>query len=144
MERFVAPQFIDVEDKIIGPITTRQFILMIIGGVIIFLAYKIFDTMTFILIALVVAGLVVLFGFVKINGRRFNEYVASMIESLRRPRVRVWYKQINLNEIAVEGKKDNNEIIKTDFVPRQKKVNSKNLKELALLVDTGGRYQPEE
>ena len=76
MERFVAPQFIDVEDRIIGPITTRQFILMIIGGVIIFLAYKIFDMAAFALIALIVIGLVLLFGFVKINGRRFNEYMA--------------------------------------------------------------------
>lgn len=144
MERFVAPQFIDVEDKIIGPITTRQFILMIIGGVVIFLAYKIFDTMTFILIALVVAGSVVLFGFVKINDRRFNEYVASMIETLRRPRLRVWYKQVNLADITVQNRKEDVELIKTDFTPRQKRINSKNLRELALLVDTGGRYQPEE
>ncbi len=144
MERFVAPQFIDVEDRIIGPITTRQFILMIIGGVIIFLAYKIFDMAAFALIALIVIGLVLLFGFVKINGRRFNEYMASMIETLRRPRVRVWYKQVSLSEIAAENRRDNNEIIKTDFTPRQKKINSKNLRELALLVDTGGRYQPEE
>ncbi|KKS92044.1 MAG: hypothetical protein UV69_C0039G0006, partial [Parcubacteria group bacterium GW2011_GWE2_43_12] len=32
MQQFVVPQFIDVEDKIIGPITVRQFIIIMVGG----------------------------------------------------------------------------------------------------------------
>ncbi len=143
MERFVAPQFIDVEDKIIGPITTRQFILMIIGGIVIFLAYKIFDMMAFILISVIVFGLVVLFGFVKINGRRFSKYMGSMIEALRRPRLRVWHKQADSRLERLENQSNERDLIKTDFTPRQARVSSKNLKELALLVDTGGRYQPQ-
>jgi hypothetical protein len=145
MERFVAPQFIDVEDKIIGPITTRQFIMMIIGGIIIFLAFKIFDVMAFILVALLVAGAVILFGFVKINGRRFNEYVASMIETLRRPRVRVWFKQATINDVLKNQREESGgEKVKTELTAGRKRINPASLKELALLVDTGGRYRPEE
>lgn len=143
MNRFVAPQFIDVEDRIIGPITTRQFVLMIIGGVIIFLAYKFLDTAGFVMVALIVVGLLVLFGFVKINGRRFHEFVKSMIETLRRPRVRVWYKQVPLSQVTkkVVGKED--EEVKTDFMPSKKRIKPKSLRELSLIVDTGGKYQSE-
>ena len=29
MDRFVVPQFIDVEDKIFGPVTVRQFLILL-------------------------------------------------------------------------------------------------------------------
>jgi len=144
MDRFVAPQFIDVEDRIIGPITTRQFVLMIIGGVIIFLAYKILDTSAFVLTALVVGGMVVLFGFVKINGRRFHEYMGSMLEVVRRPRVRVWFKRVNLSEVISRNKPSAAEKVTTDFNLKRKQIKAKSLRELALLVDTGGRYRADE
>ena len=41
MQQFLVPQFIDVEDKIIGPITTRQFVEVLIGVLITFISYKI-------------------------------------------------------------------------------------------------------
>ena len=40
MNQFVVPQFIDVEDKIIGPITTRQFIIMLAAILMDFVAFK--------------------------------------------------------------------------------------------------------
>ncbi len=144
MDRFVAPQFIDVEDRIIGPITTRQFVLMIIGGVVIFLAYKILDTSAFILTSLLVGGAVVLFGFVKINGRRFHEYMGSMLEVARRPRVRVWFKSVNSSEIRTNNRLEAQDKIKTNFISRPKKIKANSLRELALLVDTGGKYQADK
>ena len=40
MQMFTVPQFIDVEDKIIGPITTRQFIICLVGlGLLVLAAY---------------------------------------------------------------------------------------------------------
>ena len=32
MQQFTVPQFIDVEPKIIGPITTRQFLIFLAAG----------------------------------------------------------------------------------------------------------------
>ena len=40
MEKFLVPQYIDVEPKIMGPITGRQFIEMLIGGFLSFIIYK--------------------------------------------------------------------------------------------------------
>jgi len=48
MDQFVVPQFIDVEDKIFGPVTTRQFVILLIAGLIIFIAFKLADITLFI------------------------------------------------------------------------------------------------
>lgn len=140
MDKFVAPQFIDVEDRIIGPITTRQFILMVIGGVVVFIVYKLFDTISFILVTLLTVMAVIIFGFVKINGRRFHEFVASMVEALRRPRVRVWYKRVPMSEVVAANKKKPVDVVKSDFTPKAR-IKPTRLKDLALIVDTGGKYQ---
>ena len=40
MDRYNVPQFIDVEAKIIGPITARQFIIMLVACGLTFIWYK--------------------------------------------------------------------------------------------------------
>jgi hypothetical protein len=142
MNQFVAPQFIDVEDRIIGPITTRQFIMAIVWGVILFLSYKIFDLSLLIPIALVDTMWLVIFGFIKINGRKFGDYIGSMMEAIRRPKVRVWSKQVMMSQL--KEKEEDIDSVKTDFVPRKSMIEPKHLAELALIVDTGGRYEGEE
>ncbi|HRY63668.1 MAG TPA: PrgI family protein [Patescibacteria group bacterium] len=141
MEQFVAPQFIDVEDKIIGPITTRQFVMIIIGGIICFVAQKLLDTISFAIVSLLVVMAIILFGFIKINGRNFYDFAKSWMEVLRRPRVRVWYKQVSLAEVISQRKKENQPVVQTDFTPSRKTLLSKHLSELSLIVDTGGRYK---
>ncbi len=39
MQQFVVPQFIDVEDKILGPLTVRQFLIMLVSCLICFLGF---------------------------------------------------------------------------------------------------------
>ncbi|NMB48504.1 PrgI family protein [Candidatus Kuenenbacteria bacterium] len=141
MEQFVAPQFIDVEDRIIGPITTRQFIMIIIGGVIVFLCQKFLDTVSFVMVTMVVILAIVVFGFIKIQGRNFYDFLKSMIEMLRRPRARVWYKRVSTAEIISQRNKEKRQGVQTDLAPSRKTMLSSHLSELALIVDTGGRYK---
>ena len=39
-DQFVVPQFIEVEDKIFGPVTTRQFVVLLIGGLFVFISFS--------------------------------------------------------------------------------------------------------
>ncbi len=71
MPQFIVPQFIDVEDKIIGPITTRQFIMGIGAGLFIFLSYRFADLSLFIILAVLIFGFYVLIAFIKVNGSPF-------------------------------------------------------------------------
>ena len=49
MDQFVVPQFIDVEDKIFGPVTTRQFVILLVAGLVLFVASKLADLIIHIL-----------------------------------------------------------------------------------------------
>ncbi len=137
-DRFIVPQFIDAEDKIIGPVTVRQFIIMIIGGLFVFAAYKLSDFALFIVQLIIFAFLTILFAFIKINGAPFHVFLLNVIQTSKKPKLRIWLKQeIKFEERQVESE-DNNQLVKPKaFLPTSK------LSELSLIVDTGGIYKGE-
>ena len=61
MQQFTVPQFIDVENKIIGPITARQFLILLIAAIIVAISYKIFDFSLFLTVGIFVFLIAVLF-----------------------------------------------------------------------------------
>jgi len=99
MQQFVVPQFIDVEDKVIGPITVRQFIIMLVGGGLIFIAYKLADFALFLLEFVLIAAVTFIIAFIKINGRPIHYFLLNIIQTSRRPRVRVWQKILLNSEL---------------------------------------------
>lgn len=135
------PQFIDVEDKIIGPITTRQFAIGVIAMLLVFAAYKLADTALFIIQAVLILGLYALIAFIKINGQPFYQFALSIVRSVVRSQLRVWSKQVIIPQAAYKqpGREE-------EAMPQAPKTRprSQALSELTLLVDTGGRYRPEE
>ncbi|MBS4033880.1 MAG: PrgI family protein [Ignavibacterium sp.] len=139
--RFVTPQFIDIEPKIIGPITARQFIILVLGGGLVFICYKIFDTIIFALVSLfIVAPIILAFAFIKFNGRPFHYFLLSIIQSSRRPSLRVWRKEIIIEKEMDLKKK---EAPKEEMAVR-KNLPLKKLSRLSLQVDTGGKFNVEE
>lgn len=139
MKQFVVPQFIDVEDKILGPITIRQFILIVVGAIVEIVALRLGDTALFLLVTIFVAPLVFLFGFVKVYGYPFHAFVINVITSLKKPQLRVWNKN-NIEEIIKEQEDKQPE---EKIAPKQPLVVSR-LAELSLMVDTHGKYKGEK
>ncbi|MBI2050635.1 MAG: PrgI family protein [Parcubacteria group bacterium] len=139
--QFVVPQFIDVEDKIIGPITTRQFIIGIVAILLVFAAYKLADTALFALEAVLILGAYALIAFIKINGQPFYRFALSIVRSAVRSQLRVWSKQY----VAPARPKEQGALGEVEALPAYKpRMRSRALSELTLLVDTGGKYRPEE
>ena len=142
MEQITVPQFLDVEDRIIGPITVRQFIEILVGGLIIFIFYKLFDFSLFVVAGLLVFGLTVLFAFVKINGQPFHNFFLNFITTLKNPKLKIWRKTVSDQEIKASLKKPLELLITAPKIKRQA-FDASNLSELALIVDTGGVYRGE-
>ena len=138
MLQFTVPQFIDVESTIIGPITIRQFLIIVAGGVIAGASYKIFDFSLFIAITIFTGILVLLFGFYKINGRPLHYFCLNVVQTLKKPSLRVWNnKAIDNIDMKVEN------IGFKDIIPEKEAYENSRLAELSLVVDTGGAYQGE-
>ncbi|MFA5126886.1 MAG: PrgI family protein [Patescibacteria group bacterium] len=137
--RFIVPQFIDAEDKIWGPLTVRQFVIMILGGLFIFLSYKLSDFTLFLFQTVVIILLVVVLAFLKINGAPFHMFLLNVIQTIKRPWVRIWHKEY----IKVEDFRDKGELIKEEPIPQKTFLPNKKLSELSLIIDTGGVYKGE-
>jgi hypothetical protein len=70
--QFQVPQFIEVEDKIFGPLTIKQFVYLAGGAGICFVIIKLVPFLILgILVALPVAGLSLALAFYKMNNRPF-------------------------------------------------------------------------
>jgi len=141
MEQFVVPQFIDVEDKIFGPITTRQFIIMLSSGLLLFIVFKLADIALFIFLAALIGGATLVLAFVKINGQPFHYFLLNIVQTVRRPSRRIWYKSFSKAEL-VESIKSGKVVI-VEAVVEVPRVSYSRLRDLSLTVNTGGYYKPE-
>ncbi len=139
MQQFVVPQFIDVEAKIIGPITARQFLILLGATLLIALNFRIFDFSLFLALSIPIFIIAVVFAFVKVNGRPFHLFVLNIIQTWRRPVLRVW----NHKAVTVE-QEEKVEKVKQDYIVREKRAYGQSrLAELSLVVDTTGKYKGE-
>lgn len=141
MQQFTIPQFIDEEDKILGPITTRQFIILLVMSGVIFLEYKLFDFSLFLFSGLITAGGFISFAFARINGRPFHFFLLNLIQSIFLPKLRLWNKNFGKNNELVQF--DTKNIIKSRPPALKAHFSSSRLAELSLIVDTRGAYSGE-
>jgi len=140
--KYAVPQFIDVEDKILGPLTARQFLIMLTTIGIIFVTYKLADFLLFVILGLVEFGIGGIFAFFKVNGQAFHYFCLNLIQTTRRPAIRVWDKSLNEQELR--------ELYRAAPPPPPKQkiykepLEATKLTELSLVVNTGGVYNPED
>ncbi len=139
MQQFTVPQFIDVESKIIGPITARQFLILLGATLIIALCYRLLHFTPFLIVASIILVTAGIFAFAKVNGRPFHYFVLNLLQTSRRPNIRVWNHKI----LAVE-QVEKIIVQKIDYKPEPKREYKKSrLAEISLVVDTSGKYQGE-
>ncbi len=139
MEQFLVPQFIEIETKIIGPITTRQFLIMMIAGMLDFILYKLLYINTFIIVGLFITTIFGIIAFARINGMPFHFFFLNLVQTFQKPKLRVWDKT---KEIILEKKEEKKEI-KKEFIPKQG-IEGSSLAKLALTVNTGGAYKEDK
>lgn len=104
--QFQVPQFIETEDKIIGPLTIRQFLFLAAGSGLSFFFYFIVQTWLFAILAIMLISLAAAFAFVKVNGQSLVAVLISAINFYLRPQTYVWQPaQPNLpkNEQTLQG-----------------------------------------
>lgn len=89
------PQFIDVEDKIAGPLTWKQLIWMIGLLVILIILYNIFTAGTFIMIAIPVSLIFIAFAFIKPYGQPMTTFAYYGVMHLFGPKIYVWKREVH-------------------------------------------------
>ncbi len=101
--QYSVPQFIDVQDKIIGPVTITQF-LYILGGVGALFVFWIISPsiQVFLIPAIPTIALFAALAFAKFNGRQFSAFLWSAIQYVVRPRIRLWRREFEVREVRTD------------------------------------------
>lgn len=144
--QFQVPQFIEVEDKVFGPFTIRQFIYIAGGAGLSFMMYRLLPGFVSIVTIPIIAVLSGMLAFYKYNSRPFVEFVESFFKYSTSGRLYIWKKEIKAPQKQTTPTKQNPQNTPTVFVP---KLSESKLKELSWNLDiresqnpiTGGRDQ---
>ena len=138
--QFTVPQFIEVEPKVLGPITVRQFLVMLVTVGFLFVFYKLFDFTLFLILGIPTFIFAILIAFAKINGQNFHFFLLNMFITFKKPKIRIWKKIAPMKQVELKKKTKD----KPSVAPQKKPilVQGAKLSELSLLVNTGGAYKP--
>jgi hypothetical protein len=115
--RFAVPQFIDVEDKIFGPLTFRQFIYLAGGGGLAFVAYKLIGGFFGFVAALPIAGFALALAFVKVNEKPFINIVESAFTYFFNDKLYVW-KHEKVEKKKAQPKPEDIEAERKQYLPK--------------------------
>ena len=88
--QFEVPQFIEIEDKIFGPFTWRQFLYLGGGGgmcVVLFLTLPLYITVVPIVLIGTLTGAL---AFYPVNNRPFSHFLEAIYNHYRRDRLYLW------------------------------------------------------
>jgi len=89
---FQVPQFIEVEDKIIGPFTFKQFIYIAGGAGLSFILFKIFPLFISVFLIAPVAALSLALAFYRMNDQPFIQVLQSMLTYTFGKKLYTWEK----------------------------------------------------
>ncbi len=96
MLQYKIPQNVEVEDKIVGPLTMKQLIICAVGGGTAYVMFLTLSGTYFIEVWLPPVALVsiitLMIAFLEIRGIKFTKWVFLMIEAMMNPNKRVWDK----------------------------------------------------
>jgi len=126
--RYQVPQFIEVEDKIFGPFTFKQFIYMAGGAGICFIAYKLMPVFWAILVMLPAGAAAAGLAFYRPNNRPAIEMLESAFNFLRTSKLYIWRRQ----DKKMSSKSPARAVSASVLVP---KISESKLKDLAWSLD---------
>ena len=132
--QFKVPQNIDLEDKIVGPLTLIQFLYIISGGIIIYLLFlTLGSTFFFWVLSIPIAAIAISLAFLKIQDQPLSHFIKAGLMYLSRPKTRIWQRHgVNISAIkAAPVKKEG-----STTLPK-KKIEKSELEKIAQVLDTG-------
>ena len=88
--QYQVPQFIDIEDRIIGPLTLKQFLYLAFAGALLFVFWFLFAFYIWVIVAIPIAGGAAAFAFLKINDRPFVYFFLAFVKYFTKPKLYIF------------------------------------------------------
>ncbi len=133
--QFKVPQFLDIEDKIFGPFTFRQFIYLAGGAGLCFVIYKAMPLYYGIFLILPVAGFALALTYYKVNNKPFIFVIESAFKYAFADKLFIWKRRLKKPSEKKAEEEKKTETIMAAQAERANKVGTSRLKDLAWSLD---------
>ena len=140
---FNVPQYIEIEDKIAGPLTAKQLLWMFGMGAVLLILWGILETGAFIITAIPVALIFCALAFYKPHGQPLIKFILWGISFAFRPKTYTWKrdyvkrKKVEKNpEASIDSFKEKKE--------KKEAILSKNIVDFAKTLDSEGKERNEK
>lgn len=107
---FSVPQYIDIEDKIAGPLTARQLGWMFGLGAILFVIWSMFPQTVFIAIAIPMILLFIALAFYRPQGISLLSFLSFGVGFLFRPKLYMWKRLSKHEQSRTASRKDKHSV----------------------------------
>ena len=134
--RFQIPQFIEIEDKIFGPLTIKQFVYLAGGAGISIMAYVLLPLWIAFFVIIPAMGFAAALAFYKINNKPFVVVMEAAFKYLLNPKLYIWRQE---QKEATPEARDSSQTHSSAFIP---KLSDSKLKELTWSLDTNEALNP--
>lgn len=88
--QFQVPQFIETEDKIVGPLSLKQFLYIGAAGVLSFVLYYVVAFWLWVIFSSIIGGAAVAIAFIKVSGKPMLSVIGSAFSFYWNPQTYVW------------------------------------------------------
>jgi len=141
--QFKVPQNIDLEDKIVGPLTLIQFVYVLVGGLVCYIIFQLLTSyIALVLIIDIPIALVALaLAFLKIQDQPLSHFIVAGLAYFQRPKVRFWMREGKSQSVIYQAPAA---IKKTDVGIPKRKIEKSDLEMLAHALDTKPLAESEE
>lgn len=136
--QFQVPQYYEVKEKIVGPLTLLQFFYIAAACGLSFLLFFIFQLWLWFIASIFLIGIASALALVEINGQSLTKILFSAFFYYWRPRTFLWQREIEKKEIILPEETKQIEEIKKELSAHQK------LKTLAQKILTSRSSLPGE
>ncbi|MFZ5982236.1 MAG: PrgI family protein [Patescibacteria group bacterium] len=129
--QFNVPQFIDIEDRIVGPLTAKQLGWLALDGVTLLIVWNLLDFSAFIIVAIISTALFGALAFFRPHDLPLVHFVVASLSFTTKPKLYVWKRnpqKSNPRKIQTVSKKNTP-------IPEKKSLDSKKLQEISKILD---------
>lgn len=141
--QFKVPQNIDLEDKIVGPLTLIQFVYVLVGGLICYIIFQLMPSQIgwVLLFDIPIALIFLALAFLKIQDQPLSHFLVAGLQYFNRPKTRFWIRQGQNSVIIYQAPV---QVEQKDKAIPKKKIEKSDLEKLANVLDTQPLTQAEE
>ena len=134
--RYQVPQFLEIEDKIIGPLTIKQFVYLAGGAGMSFIIYTYLPFYLALLLIVIVIPLALALAFYKVNNKPFIDFLESAFLFYTKQNLYIWKREEKKPTVkAGAGSASGRQV----YVPR---LSDSKLKELSWSLDINENLNP--